>query len=198
VHAGQVWNGPTGHFTENLLRYFAPDFLEREVYICGPSGYMDIVKGVLDRAGFPAHRFHRESFSTEPAAPSTAPPSIVAPPSPPAPPPVPDSAAAAPKPMAPAAASSTEPTDIAFEVVFSKSGKSISCKPGDFILEIAEEYGMELANSCRAGNCGTCRLTKIEGTVLMDDQTALTEEDIQSGMVVICIGRAHGRVVLDA
>jgi glycine betaine catabolism B len=198
VQAGQVWNGPTGHFTENLLHYFAADFLEREVYICGPAGYMDTVKGVLDRAGFPAHRFHQESFSTEPTAPTTATPSIVTPPAPAAPPPASAGAAAPPKPMAQAAASPTEFIETAFEVVFSKSGRSISCKPGDFILEIAEEYGMELANSCRAGNCGTCRLTKIEGTVLMDDQTALTEEDIQSGMVVICIGRAHGRVVLDA
>ena len=198
VQPGQAWNGPTGHFTENLLRYFAPDFLEREIYICGPTGYMDTVKGLLERAGFPAHRFHQESFGAAPAAPSAATPSAVTPPPSASPPPVPAGAAAPPKPMAQALPATGAHTDTAFEVVFSKSGKTISCKSDDFILEIAEEHGMELANSCRAGTCGTCRLTKIEGTVLMDDQTALTEEDIQSGMVVICIGRVQGRVVLDA
>lgn len=198
VPAGQAWNGPTGHFTENLLRYFAPDFLQREVYICGPAGYMDMIKGLFDRAGFPAHRFHQESFGAGPAAPSAATPSAVTPPPSAARPPAPAGAAAPPEAMAQAASPPSASNDTAFEVVFSKSGKSISCKPDDFILEIAEEHGMELANSCRAGTCGTCRLTKIEGTVLMDDQTALNEEDIQSGMVVICIGRAQGRVVLDA
>ena len=198
VQSGQAWNGPTGHFTERLLRYFAPDFLEREVYICGPAGYMDMIKGLLDRAGFPGHRFHQESFGAGPAAPSAATPSAVIPPPPAAPPPAPTGAAAPPKPTAQASPPPATRTDTAFEVVFSKSGKSISCGPGDFILEIAEEHGIELANSCRAGTCGTCRLTKLEGIVLMDDQTALTEEDIQSGMVVICIGRAQGRVVLDA
>jgi glycine betaine catabolism B len=200
VQAGQAWNGPTGHFTDNLLRYFAPDFLEREVYICGPAPYMDMVKSLLDRAGFPAHRFHQESFGSASVAPAAATPASTS-----TPPPVPTqsappaaAAAPAPKPATQATPRPAASNDIASEVVFAKSGKSISCKSDDFILEIAEENGMELANSCRAGNCGTCRLTKIEGTVLMDDQTALTEEDIQSGMVVICIGRAQGRVVLDA
>ncbi len=188
VQAGQVWNGLTGHFDERLLSHFAPDFLEREVYICGPAGYMETVKGLLDRAGYPTHRFHQESFGAAPAEPAIAMPSVD-----PRPEPTPS-----PKPKPQPAPSPIADADTACEVVFSKTGKTISCKPNDFILEIAEEQGMELANSCRAGACGTCRVTKIEGTVLMDDQTALTEEDIQSGMVVLCIGRAQGRVVLDA
>ena len=188
VQAGQVWNGLTGHFDEKLLTHFAPDFLEREVYMCGPTAYMETVKGALNGAGFPVHRLHQESFGAAPADPATAMPSVD-----PRPKPAPS---AKPKPQ-PAPTPIAE-TDTACEVVFKKSGKSISCKPHDFILEIAEEHGMELANSCRAGSCGTCRVTMVEGIVLMDDQTALTDEDIQSGMVVLCIGRAHGRVVLDA
>ena len=191
VPAGQAWNGATGHFTEHLLHHFAPDFLEREVYICGPAGYMDMVKGTLDSAGFPAHRFHQESFGSTSAAPATQTSNAAMRSEP---------AAASPLPTAKVqpVQLATADTDTSFEVVFSKSGQSITCKANDFILEIAEEYGMELANSCRAGNCGTCRVKKIEGTVLMDEQTALTDEDIQSGMVVLCIGRAYGRVVLDA
>ena len=196
--AGHAWNGPTGHFTENLLRYFAADFLQREVFVCGPAGYMDTVKGLLDHAGFPAQRFHRESFGAGPAAPAMVTPSAVSPPSSTSLPSAPPVAAAPRKAEAEGAAPASFGDGTVYEVVFSKSGKSIICKADDFILEIAEAHGLVLANSCRAGACGTCRLTKIEGTVLMDDQTALTDEDIQSGMVVICIGRAHGRVVLDA
>jgi glycine betaine catabolism B len=191
VHAGQAWNGPTGRFSENLLRYFAPDFLEREVYVCGPASYMEVVKDLLENAGFPLARFHQESFG---AAPVEATKEV----SNAAPVPAPAPTAMPPRLVAQMVSSSNVNNGTSSEVVFAKSGKTISCEPNDFILEVAEENGMELANSCRAGTCGTCRLTKIEGTVLMDDQSALTEEDIQSGMVVICIGRAQGRVVLDA
>ena len=149
VQAGQVWNGLTGHFDEKLLTHFAPDFLDREVYICGPAAYMETVKGALNGAGFPVHRLHLESFGAAPADPATAMPSVD-----PRPKPAPS---AKPKPQP--APTPIADTDTACEVVFKKSGKSISCKPHDFILEIAEEHGMELANSCRAGTCGTCRLT---------------------------------------
>ena len=189
VPAGQVWNGAMGHFTDDLLRHFATDFLEREVYICGPAGYMDMVKDVLDRAGYPTQRFHQESFGSLVGASSIAAASDVA---------APTVAPARPKPAKQAVSPARVENGAACEVVFKKSGKTIVCKPEDFILEMAEEQGMELANSCRSGSCGTCRVTKIEGTVLMNDQTALTEEDIQSGMVVLCIGRAQGKVVLDA
>ena len=200
VPAGQAWNGHVGRFSESLLHNFAPDFLEREVYTCGPAGYMEIVKNQLERAGFPAHRYHDESFGTTPtrasqavSSPGAATPAQSAPPT---------HTSAGPTSVKPAAQSNgaeLAAAAVACEVVFAKSGKSISCKPDDFILETAEAQGLELAYSCRAGNCGTCRLSKIEGTVLMDDQTALTEQEIQDGSVLICIGRAQGRkVVLDA
>ena len=189
VLPGQVWNGPTGRFNENLLCFFAADFMEREIFVCGPTGYMESVKGLLDGNGFPAQRFHQESFGVAP----TPMPIAAETPVPAKTNPVPPA-----KPMTPAATFAAANNDAACEVVFAKSGKTIRCGAEDFILEIAEEHGMELANSCRAGNCGTCRVSKVEGTVLMGDQTALTEEDIQSGMVVICVGRAQGRVVLDA
>ncbi|MEO6021557.1 MAG: 2Fe-2S iron-sulfur cluster-binding protein [Burkholderiales bacterium] len=201
VPSGQAWNGPAGHFSESLLRYFAPDFLEREVYLCGPAGYMEAVRDQLERAGFPAHRFHHESFGAAPARvaqaaplPSAVTPSRLAPQ-----PLVSANPASALKPVAQPNPAPLVVGDTTCEVVFAKSGQSISCKPDDFILESAEEHGLELAYSCRAGICGTCRLSKIEGSVLMDDQTALTEQEIQDGTVLICIGRAQGRrVVLDA
>ena len=201
VPAGQAWNGPAGRYSESLLRYFVPDFLEREVYICGPAGYMEAVKDQLERAGFPDHRFHHESFGAAPARASQAAPllSAVTPTRPAPQPPVTASSASALKPGAQPNPAPLVVGDTMCEVVFAKSGQSISCKPDDFILETAEAQGLELAYSCRAGNCGTCRLSKIEGTVLMDDQTALTEQEIQDGSVLICIGRAQGqRVVLDA
>ncbi|HEY9345212.1 MAG TPA: FAD-binding oxidoreductase, partial [Inquilinus sp.] len=53
VSPGQSWNGPSGHFSEALLRLLAPDFLEREVFVCGPAGYMAMIRTLLQARGFP-------------------------------------------------------------------------------------------------------------------------------------------------
>lgn len=52
------------------LRETAPDFLEREVFTCGPVGYMEGVRRMLSTAGFEMARYHEESFTfDEPALP---------------------------------------------------------------------------------------------------------------------------------
>jgi ferredoxin len=85
------------------------------------------------------------------------------------------------------------------ELVFSVSSKTVMVSSDDFILDIAEEHGIVLANSCRAGSCGTCKIKKSEGTVEMDGQQALGEADLNDGFVLACVGRACGRrVVLEA
>ncbi|MFI8992951.1 2Fe-2S iron-sulfur cluster-binding protein [Streptomyces sp. NPDC053542] len=53
-----------------LLRETAPDFLEREVFTCGPAGYMEAVRRMLSTAGFDMARYHEESFTFDaPAVP---------------------------------------------------------------------------------------------------------------------------------
>ncbi|RFU82651.1 hybrid-cluster NAD(P)-dependent oxidoreductase [Streptomyces triticagri] len=51
-----------------LLQELAPDLLEREVFTCGPGGYMESVRDMLSATGFPPARYHEESFTFEPAA----------------------------------------------------------------------------------------------------------------------------------
>jgi len=62
VPAGTHWHGPVGHFSEGLLRLFAPDFAERETFVCGPPGYMGAAKALLMSLGLSASRYHDESF----------------------------------------------------------------------------------------------------------------------------------------
>ncbi|RII20429.1 Stearoyl-CoA 9-desaturase electron transfer partner [Streptomyces sp. YIM 130001] len=50
-----------------LLRELAPDFPEREVFTCGPGGYMQAVQGMLSGAGFAMEHYHEESFTFESA-----------------------------------------------------------------------------------------------------------------------------------
>lgn len=45
----------------NLLSTF-PDLLESDLYVCGPSGWLDAVEADAKRAGLPDHQLHSERF----------------------------------------------------------------------------------------------------------------------------------------
>ncbi|MGO4255041.1 ferredoxin reductase family protein [Marmoricola sp. RAF53] len=55
-HAGGVTD------TE-ALRYWVPDIAERDVYVCGPAPWTDLVRATLREAGLPDDQLHLESFS---------------------------------------------------------------------------------------------------------------------------------------
>nr|WP_143752213.1 hybrid-cluster NAD(P)-dependent oxidoreductase [Burkholderia sp. SRS-W-2-2016] len=63
VGARTNWPGVTGFLTLPLLKLIAPDFLEREVFTCGPAPYMAAVRKLLDEGGFDRRHYHEESFS---------------------------------------------------------------------------------------------------------------------------------------
>ena len=52
VGARTNWPGVTGFLTLPLLKLIAPDFLEREIFTCGPAPYMKAVRDLLDEGGF--------------------------------------------------------------------------------------------------------------------------------------------------
>lgn len=59
--------GP-GSGTENVsdldaLRAWIPDIAERDVFVCGPDGWTDLVRRDLSGAGLPDDRLHLETFS---------------------------------------------------------------------------------------------------------------------------------------
>jgi ferredoxin len=58
----------------------------------------------------------------------------------------------------------------------------------EYILDIADEEGLELPYSCRAGNCFDCLAKVVEGEV---EQTAkalefLKPEELKAGYVLLC------------
>jgi ferredoxin-nitrite reductase len=84
-------------------------------------------------------------------------------------------------------------------VYFAKSGKEVSCTEADSILEVAERAGIALESDCRAGNCGTCKQTLLEGGVKYESAAiALTDTERQAGVVLTCSAYPIDRVVLDA
>lgn len=64
----------------------------------------------------------------------------------------------------------------------------IPVRPKDSILESALEHGIEIPNSCRVGQCTSCRARLISGKINLVDQTALSEEEIEAGYCLTCVG----------
>ncbi len=57
------WQGPVGRLDLALLERLVPDFREREVFTCGPQGYMGAVQRTLREGGFDLSHYHQESFT---------------------------------------------------------------------------------------------------------------------------------------
>jgi glycine betaine catabolism B len=213
------WHGFTGRISAALIQTTAPDFCDRTIYVCGPESFMAGIKTLMQSLNFPMQNYYEESFgppkkankvAKEKAETKVEPKKIArgfglgaalqglrmeAPGA---------TRIGRSAPLIAAESSLTQPqvggaaTQTA--VVFSKSGKEVKCDEEESILELAEQEGVKIRSSCRAGSCGSCKKLKTEGNVKMENfnPEALEPEEQSVGYILTCISYPIGRVVVEA
>ncbi len=97
------------------------------------------------------------------------------------------------------AATSTDEAPLAASTIrFVSSGKSASLGPDQTVLEAADEVGVDIDNSCRAGTCGSCKVRLLKGAVAMDVEDALDDNDRRSGVILACQAKSDGDLEVEA
>jgi ferredoxin len=85
-----------------------------------------------------------------------------------------------------------------FEVVCQRSGTTLQIGPDRSILEAAEEAGIKVLASCRAGVCGTCDVDVLDGRPEHRDSVLSAAERAADEFMLVCISRSLSpRLVLD-
>jgi glycine betaine catabolism B len=169
------WPGVTGFLTLPLLKLIAPDFMEREVFTCGPAPYMKAVRDLLDEAGFDRQHYHEESFSFETLIED------------------------APELLAETIPSGDVNGETAntFAVTFTRSNREIACGPDQHVLDAARQAGVRLPASCTQGMCGTCKVKLVSGQVEMKHNGGIRQREIDQGMVLLCCSKPLTDLVVE-
>jgi ferredoxin-NADP reductase len=166
---GTDWIGPRGHITKEFLAQTVPDIASRRVHLCGPPTMMDAIKAALTELGVPPDQVKTEAFGAV------------------KPTPAPAGTTSAP------AAPATGPL-----VMFSLNNKSAKIKAGQTVLELSEELGIGIQNSCRVGTCGICKVKMTSGEVEMAVQDSLDDADKANGMILACQAKPTSDIAVEA
>jgi ferredoxin-NADP reductase len=169
-----AYSGLTGRLSLDQVKLIAPDFMDREVFVCGPQPYMAAVRKMLENAGFDMKHHHEESFNFETL-----------------------SAAEQAEAIEGEAVLNATETVRTFKVEFTRTRRSIEVPENMTVLEAAKRAGMRLPSSCTQGLCGTCKSKKVSGTIDMNHQGGIRQREIDAGMMLLCCSRPTSDLVIE-
>lgn len=79
-----------------------------------------------------------------------------------------------------------------FEVVLATTGGRFRVPAGTSLLEVLEREGIPVANLCRQGVCGECRVPVVSGVPLHRDLFLSDEEKRAGDALMCCVSRSDG------
>jgi ferredoxin-NADP reductase len=168
IRVAQV-GGDGGRLNPATLRQLAPDLHEREVFSCGPAGFMDAVRSMLTAEGFDLARLHEESFSFD-----------------------------QPLVEAAGVEGGGATAGGAFKVEFTRSRRTVECDADTPVLAAASRAGLSLPASCAQGMCGTCKTTLLAGSVEMRHNGGIRPREIERNKILLCCAKPLEDLVIDA
>lgn len=165
----RAWPGYRGRLHQIMLGLMAPDYLEREVFCCGPEPFMQAVRDMLVALGFDMDHYHQESFGAPIETEAQAPVLDDV---------IPDERAGA-------------------SITFATSGITAECLETDTVLAVAKRSGLNIPSGCTFGLCGTCRVRKLQGEVHMVHNGGITDDEIAEGYILACCSNPIGKVAVE-
>ncbi|KUJ81285.1 hybrid-cluster NAD(P)-dependent oxidoreductase [Ruegeria profundi] len=163
------WTGYQGQFNQLMLGLMAPDYLDREVYCCGPEPFMQAVRDALAGLGYDMENYHQESFGA----------------------PVETEA------QQPELDDVVPDDDTSAEILFASSGVTAKVAETDTVLAAARSVGLNIPSGCTFGVCGTCKVKKLKGDVHMVHNGGISEGDIEAGYILACCSNPIGKVEVE-
>jgi len=137
------------------------NFLQSIYYLCGPSGFIDIVENTLIKLKIENKLIHKESFTVSNKT---------------------ENKIKAPTPSSPEFGTESK----LIKIVLYGEEIEVEVKEEETIIEACQRAGLEPPYSCCVGACSTC-ISKLEsGKVEMDDDMALTDEEKEEGLILAC------------
>ncbi len=138
------------------VRVFVGEDTGADCYVCGPEGFMAVVRSALpDTANVLI-----EDFDASPPVKSPAPE------------------------VAESAGDVDSGGTVTIRLDRKKA--SVPRVPGETLLESARRAGLSPPFSCEAGNCGTCMAKLIDGEATMRTNDVLEEDEIADGYILTC------------
>lgn len=65
--------------------------------------------------------------------------------------------------------------------------KTIEVPEDEYMLDIAQNYGIHLPYGCRQGNCSGCLAKLVSGEVDQSEQKFLRSEEQEAGYILTCV-----------
>lgn len=162
----------TSDKARDIVQRFVANASTCEYFICGPEQMIFSVKDELAGLNVPTERVHFELFTT----------------------PVGDGGAS----TAPAPAGDFSGTA---QVTIILDGDEVDfelASDGAPILDAALDAGADVPFACKGAVCCTCRAKVLEGSVAMEKNFALTDDEIEDGFVLTCQSHpTSAKVVID-